>query len=51
MTCDHTVTRGREGVEGYWCEACGVQVMAVSARYDDKGHLHHRPRGPDGKLI
>lgn len=30
--CAHTITRGREGQKGSWCEACGAKVTEVHDR-------------------
>ena len=27
VNCPHTVTRGKEGEKGSWCESCGEKVM------------------------
>jgi len=32
MECKHTMTRGREGESGSWCNACGEKCLAVDDR-------------------
>lgn len=32
MTCQHTMTQGREDERGNWCVACGVKVYEVETR-------------------
>lgn len=44
MICQHTVTRGREGQKGSWCEACGVKVLEVHDR-PCRECEHYRPDG------
>lgn len=29
MECKHTITQGREGQSGSWCNACGEKVLDV----------------------
>lgn len=32
VNCPHTVTRGKEGEKGSWCESCGEKVYDVDRR-------------------
>ncbi len=32
MTCTHTITSGRKGERGSWCESCHVKVYDVDPR-------------------
>lgn len=45
--CSHTVTRGRAGQKGWWCEDCGVKVLAVHDRPCGECR-HHLRIGPEG---
>lgn len=42
--CKHTVTRGREGETGSWCENCGIKVWDVDTRTCD-GCQHFKDMG------
>lgn len=30
--CNHTITMGRQGEKGWWCEVCGEKVLEVETR-------------------
>ena len=32
MTCTHTITSGRKGERGSWCESCHIKVYDVDPR-------------------
>lgn len=40
--CQHTVTMGRQGEKGSWCQDCGVKVYDVETRTCD-GCEHCKP--------
>ena len=45
--CAHTITRGRAGEKGTWCDACGAQDLAVHDQPCQQCR-HHKRYGPGG---
>lgn len=43
--CNHTITRGRLGAKGSWCEGCGIKVLEVHDRPCGECK-HYQPDGP-----
>ena len=48
MDCIHTVTRGRTGEKGSWCESCGAKVLEVHDRPCGECKHHWRSVGYSG---
>lgn len=49
VSCNHIMTKGRDGEKGNWCVDCGIKVYDVETRKcEDCKHFFSRPMNYSG---